>query len=51
MTNPIDANMGGGPATGEVRGITNVVVDVKSTESMDVNSNTIIESSFTGKKE
>ena len=51
VTNPIDANMGGGPATGEVRGITNVVVDVKSTESMDVNSNTIIESSFTGKKE
>ena len=51
VTNPIDANLGGGPATGEVRGITNVIVDVKSTESMDVNSNTIIESSFTGKKE
>jgi len=51
VTNPIDANIGNGPATGNVRGITNVVVDVKSTESMDVNSNRIIESSFTGKKE
>lgn len=51
VTNPIDASMGSGPATGEPRGITNVVVDVKSTDSMKVNSRPSISSSFTGKKE
>ena len=51
ISNPVDASMGTGPATGEVRGITNVVVDVKSTESMKVNSRPAISSSFTGKKE
>jgi hypothetical protein len=51
VTNPIDANMGGGPVTGEPRGITNVVVDVKSTDSMKVNGRPSISSSFTGKKE
>ena len=51
VTNPIDASMGSGPSTGEPRGITNVVVDVKSTESMKVNSRPSISSSFTGKKE
>jgi hypothetical protein len=51
ITNPVDASMGTGPATGEVRGITNVVVDVKATESMKINSRPAISSSFTGKKE
>ena len=51
VTNPVDANLGNGPATGEVRGITNVVVDVKSTKSMKVNSRPVISSDFTGKKE
>jgi hypothetical protein len=51
VTNPVDANMGGGPVTGEPRGITNVVVDVKSTDSMKVNGRPSISSSFTGKKE
>ena len=51
ISNPVDASMGTGPATGEVRGITNVVVDVKATESMKVNSRPAISSSFTGKKE
>jgi hypothetical protein len=51
VSNPIDANMGNGPSTGTTRGITNIVVDVKSTESMKVNSNDVIASSFTGKKE
>ncbi len=51
ITNPVDANLGNGPATGEVRGITNVVVDVKNTESMKVNSRPVINSNFTGKKE
>ena len=51
ITNPVDASLGNGPATGEVRGITNVVVDVKETSSMTVNSRPAISSSFTGKKE
>lgn len=51
ISNPVDASMGAGPATGEVRGITNVVIDVKATESMKVNSRPAISSSFTGKKE
>ncbi len=51
ISNPVDASMGNGPATGEVRGITNVVIDVKATESMKVNSRPAISSSFTGKKE
>jgi hypothetical protein len=51
ISNPIDANMGNGPSTGTSRGITNIIVDVKSTDSMKVNSNDVISSSFTGKKE
>lgn len=51
ISNPIDASMGNGPSTGTSRGITNIIVDVKSTDSMKVNSNDVIASSFTGKKE
>lgn len=59
ITNPVDATMGNGPATGLPRAITNVVVDVKSTNSMKINSRVSIapavypasSSSFTGKKE
>lgn len=51
ISNPIDANISNGPSTGTTRGITNIIVDVKSTESMKVNSNDVIASSFTGKKE
>lgn len=51
ITNPVDASLGSGPATGEIRGITNVVVDVKSTKSMKVNSRSVVSSEFTGKKE
>lgn len=51
ITNPIDASMGAGPATGEIRGITNVVVDVKSTESLKVNGYPVVTDTFTGKKE
>jgi len=51
-TNEIDASMGAGPATGSKRGITNVVVDFKDTDSAKVNSSKLIESdTFTGKKE
>lgn len=51
ISNPIDASISNGPSTGATRGITNIIVDVKSTESMKVNSNDVIASSFTGKKE
>ena len=51
VSNPVDASMGNGPATGEVRGITNVVVDVKNTDSLRVNNRPVISSNFTGKKE
>lgn len=51
VTNPIDATLGSGPATGSVRGITNIVVDVRSTNSMKVNNRPAISSNFTGKKE
>ena len=51
-TNEIDASMGAGPATGTKRGITNVVVDFKDTDSAKVNSSKLLESNtFTGKKE
>jgi len=51
ISNPVDASLGNGPATGEIRGITNVVVDVKLTKSMKVNSRPAISEQFTGKKE
>ena len=52
VTNPIDGAMGSGPATGEIRGLANVVVDVRDTRSMKVNGRPLVtESGFTGKKE
>jgi len=51
VTNPFDASMGNGPATGTVRGITNVIVDVTNTISMNVNSQLAVDGKFTGKKE
>ena len=52
ITNPIDANLGAGPATGSIRGIANVVVDVQDARSMKVNSRPLVtETGFTGKKE
>jgi len=51
VSNPVDASMGNGPATGDIRGITNVVVDVKNTDSLKVNNRPVISSNFTGKKE
>jgi hypothetical protein len=52
VTNPIDANMGTGPATGEIRGLANIVVDMKETRSMKVNNRPLVtQSAFTGKKE
>ncbi len=52
ISNPIDAAIGNGPATGSIRGITNVVLDLKDTRSVSVNgTNLVTESKFTGKKE
>lgn len=51
VTNPIDIATGAGSITGAIRGIGNVVVDVKSTSSMKVNTYTAIIEEFTGKKE
>jgi len=52
ISNPIDASGAAGPLTGSLRGITNVVVDMKNTKSIKINSKPLnIEESFTGKKE
>jgi hypothetical protein len=52
ITNPIDAAIGNGPATGSGRGITNIVLDLKNANSVKVNSRTpTMASGFTGKKE
>ena len=37
VTNPIDATMGGGPATGSIRGIGSAVLDLVDTSSVKVN--------------
>jgi hypothetical protein len=52
VTNPIDANAGSGPVTGQVRGLANVVVDMKETRSMSVNNRPLVtDDAFSGKKE
>lgn len=51
VTNSIDVGIGTGPSIGMPKGLTNVVVDVKSTDSMKVNARPSISSTFTGKKE
>lgn len=52
ITNPFDASISNGPRTGEIRGITNVVIDMKNTLSMTVNNRPLVtDSLFTGKKE
>ena len=51
VSNPVDASVGYGPATGDIRGLANVVVDVKETSSMKVNTHTALFEEFTGKKE
>jgi len=52
VTNPFDASVGTGPVTGDIRGITNVVVDVKNAWSMTVNGYSVpIDAAITGKRE
>ena len=53
ISNPIDASGAAGPLTGSLRGITNVVVDMKDTRSIKVNTKSIPIGSVrvTGKEE
>jgi hypothetical protein len=53
ISNPIDASGAAGPLTGSLRGITNVVVDMKDTRSIKVNTKSIPIGSvkITGKEE
>ena len=52
VSNPIDASGSAGPITGSFRGISSVILDVKDTKSLKINSRSVpIESSLNGKKE
>jgi hypothetical protein len=52
ITNPIDAALQGGPRTGDVRGISTAVVDLRGTRSVKVNNRAAtFDSTFSGKKE
>lgn len=51
-TNPVDQSVGNGPATGSIRGITNIVVNGKNMQSLTVNNRSAIYGEpFTGNKE
>jgi len=41
VTNEIDASMGNGPVTGDVRGIGRIILDLKNTQSIKVNSKNV----------
>ncbi len=52
ITNPVDAVAANGPATGDVRGISTVVLSVKDSESIKVNNRAVNNiTGFTGNKE
>jgi len=52
ITNPVDTVAANGPATGDVRGISTVVLSVKDSESIKVNNRSINNiTGFTGNKE
>lgn len=51
-SNPVDAILGNGPATGEFRGLSTVVLDLVDTRSVNVNSRPVtLTGSVSGKKE
>lgn len=51
-TNPIDASVGNGPVTGDIRGISAAILDLKDTRSASVNGRPLITTlPVTGKKE
>ena len=52
VSNPIDATLGDGPATGEIRGVSSVIVDMRNTRSVKVNNRSLsITQAVSGKKE
>ena len=52
VSNPIDVTSGNGPVTGDVRGISNVILDLKDARSFKINNRSFSpDSAFTGKKE
>lgn len=52
VSNPVDAALGAGPATGQIRGVSSVVLNLNNTTSVKVNGRTFNEpSGFTGNKE
>jgi hypothetical protein len=52
ITNPIDASARSGPVTGQPRGISSAILDIRDTRSLKVNTSALItESAFNGKKE
>ena len=52
VSNPIDVTSGNGPVTGDVRGISNVILDLKNARSFKINNRSFSpDSAFTGKKE
>ena len=52
VTNPIDVNAASGPQTGNVRGVSSVILDLKNARSLKVNGRTFSSlSGFNGKKE
>ena len=52
ITNPIDANVGNGPVTGDPRGVATIVADLRNTRSATFDTSKLItEGAFSGKKE
>jgi hypothetical protein len=52
VSNPVDAALGAGPATGQIRGVSSVVLNLNNITSVKVNGRTFNEpSGFTGNKE
>lgn len=51
-SNAIDANTGSGPLTGQIRGISTVILEIKDTKSVKVNTRSLtLDSVSSGKKE
>jgi hypothetical protein len=52
ITNPIDVVAANGPRTGDIRGVSSAVLDLKDTRSVTVNTRPLVTTAaFTGKKE
>jgi len=52
VSNPIDVTSGNGPVTGDVRGISNIILDLKGARSFKINNRSFSpDNAITGKKE